>query len=579
MNKIKLISIYFIILLKLICSINNINTNKNLNIIFYIALKQNNLDQLKSYVIDVSDPYSINYGKYLNNEQINEIISPNKEDVDNLIEWLEEEKIIILKKYNDSLKCLGKIKDVERIFIIRINMIYNLKDEKKYSTTYRFTIPEKYKKIIDFIQSEYIPLKINNKNYKNNNKDISIVDSGYVGREVIQRLYNINNELLNNVSIGSIEFLGLNGFDEKDLIYNEMMNNLPINKIKNNNIIGHNVYPNMESQLDIQMMGIIAGNAEIWYENYIGWIYDWVVDFYNREKKPQVISISWGWSEIDQCNIAPGICINGSSKEYIERTNIEFLKIAANGISVIVSSGDAGSPGRTNENCIGYINERYMNPIYPGSSEWVTSVGATFLLNKKYEKNEKYNTKICNILECARGNIEFSANYYFVGWTSGAGFDRWIKRPIWQENMVINYFKKNLDLPKNKYWNKNGRAYPDVSAIGHNCMIYNKIYGWIKVDGTSCSSPIFASIITILNNYQQKKGKSQLGYLNPLLYKMYENDKLTFNDITYGNSSCTELKCCGKNYGFLASEGWDPVSGLGTPNVKRIMDWLDKNIK
>ena len=56
---------------------------------------------------------------------------------------------------------------------------------------------------------------------------------------------------------------------------------------------------------------------------------------------------------------------------------------------------------------------------------------------------------------------------------------------------------------------------------------------------------------------------------------MYYTDPLTFNDITVGNSSCTESTCCGPNAGFVASEGWDPVSGLGTPNVDRMLNWLD----
>ena len=52
---------------------------------------------------------------------------------------------------------------------------------------------------------------------------------------------------------------------------------------------------------------------------------------------------------------------------------------------------------------------------------------------------------------------------------------------------------------------KNGRGYPDVSALGHNCPV---VVGGepIGADGTSCSSPIFASIIGLLNDYQISKG-------------------------------------------------------------------------
>ena len=75
----------------------------------------------------------------------------------------------------------------------------------------------------------------------------------------------------------------------------------------------------------------------------------------------------------------------------------------------------------------------------------------------------------------------------------------------------------------------------------------------------------------------------KLGFMNPLLYKMAESSPYVFNDIKIGNNFCTESKCCpmnkngGSDYGFLAADGWDPVTGLGTPNYGLIQRWLDNN--
>ncbi len=55
---------------------------------------------------------------------------------------------------------------------------------------------------------------------------------------------------------------------------------------------------------------------------------------------------------------------------------------------------------------------------------------------------------------------------------------------------------------------------------------------------------------------------------------MYKEMPTTFNDVTVGNSTCTEVDCCGDQFGFLATEGWDTVSGMGTPNVGNMMAWL-----
>lgn len=78
-------------------------------------------------------------------------------------------------------------------------------------------------------------------------------------------------------------------------------------------------------------------------------------------------------------------------------------------------------------------------------------------------------------------------------------------------------------------FNRSGRAIPDVSAIGHDVEII--IDGSIEpLDGTSCSSPIFAGVIALINDRLVAAGKSSLGFLNPWLYANPD----AFNDITSG---------------------------------------------
>ena len=103
------------------------------------------------------------------------------------------------------------------------------------------------------------------------------------------------------------------------------------------------------------------------------------------------------------------------------------------------------------------------------------------------------------------------------------------------------------------------------------------------IDYNNRDSHLRAGIVGLLNSFQRGRGKSRLGYLNPLLYTMAQNQSSTFNDIISGNNSCTEYNCCpqrpdgGSDYGYLATKGWDPVSGWGTPNVGEIFNWLLSN--
>ena len=113
----------------------------------------------------------------------------------------------------------------------------------------------------------------------------------------------------------------------------------------------------------------------------------------------------------------------------------------------------------------------------------------------------------------------------------------------------------------NSMFNSTLRAYPDVSAIGHNLMCE-----WagtlVSIDGTSASSPIFAGILTRLNAARLNAGKSQLGFANPLLYSLAASNPSVFYDITIGDNKCAGFTCC--EYGYACEKGFDAVSGLGS---------------
>ncbi|KAH9174179.1 hypothetical protein EDB89DRAFT_1849193, partial [Lactarius sanguifluus] len=75
-----------------------------------------------------------------------------------------------------------------------------------------------------------------------------------------------------------------------------------------------------------------------------------------------------------------------------------------------------------------------------------------------------------------------------------------------------------------------------------------------------------SGIISLLNDYRLSQGKRPLGFLNPWLYDGGLNG---LNDIISGSN----LGC--NTNGFSAIVGWDPVTGLGTPDFLRLMHTLD----
>ena len=84
------------------------------------------------------------------------------------------------------------------------------------------------------------------------------------------------------------------------------------------------------------------------------------------------------------------------------------------------------------------------------------------------------------------------------------------------------------------------------------------------LNGTSAATPLWAAILNRINEERLAANKSTVGFVNPVLYA---NPKV-MKDITEGYGyGCNTT-------GFAAAEGWDPVTGLGTPNYPALLDLL-----
>ena len=58
-----------------------------------IGLAQSNLDNAHSYLMDVSDPHSPNFGKHYSAEEVAELFKPSDETLSVVRDWLESEGI------------------------------------------------------------------------------------------------------------------------------------------------------------------------------------------------------------------------------------------------------------------------------------------------------------------------------------------------------------------------------------------------------------------------------------------------------------------------------------------------------
>lgn len=85
---------------------------------------------------------------------------------------------------------------------------------------------------------------------------------------------------------------------------------------------------------------------------------------------------------------------------------------------------------------------------------------------------------------------------------SSGGFSNYFPRPAYQDAAVRGYLEL-LGSNDTGLYNTSGRGFPDISAFGvEYATIVNGAYQ--GATGTSCSTPMWASVIALLNEHQRK---------------------------------------------------------------------------
>jgi len=184
-----------------------------------------------------------------------------------------------------------------------------------------------------------------------------------------------------------------------------------------------------------------------------------------------------------------------------------------------------------------------LYPSWPASSPWVTSVGATRFIKQSASQPEM-------------ASDEFG---------SAGGFSTMFEAFAEQAEVVKHYLESSKELPPKGSYPPGGRATPDVAAMGEGYQVF--VNGELQtIGGTSASTPLFAGMVSLLNEARLKAGKPAMGCLNKFLYQNSD----AFTDITEGTNS---IDRGGEplRYGFPCAKGWDPATGLGTPQFSKLL--------
>ncbi|KAF8644974.1 hypothetical protein AX16_008158 [Volvariella volvacea WC 439] len=531
-----------------------------------IGLKQNRIEELIASLMETSDPNHDRYGQHLSQEEANAFLTPHSDSIEAVESWLTHHGISpadsVRSPSGDWITITVSVAQAERMLNAKYNVYEHPSSDHSVVRTMGYSLPSELHRHIDvvapttyfgtmksmratsFLQPEIKPLEFGVEKQLDPVVTAAVPAScaTTITPDCLRALYNTAGYVPQATNVNKLGVAGyLNEFANRaDL--QTFFSRFRTDAVGSNfttvlvNGGGDNQnQPGVEANLDIQYTtGISFPTPNIYYstggsppfipdtqtptntnEPYL----DWLTFLLNQTTIPQVITTSYG----DDEQTVP--------EDYARRVCDLFATLGSRGTTVFFSSGDFGVGGgncRTNDG----TNKTLFQPAFPASCPFVTAVGGT-----------------------TRVSPEVAVSF------SGGGFSRYFAQPGYQ-NSAVSTFLTALGTRNAGLFNATGRAYPDVAAQGSGFQVV--VRGRVtSVGGTSASSPTVAGVFSLLNDFHLANGKPSLGFINPLIYSTAASG---FNDITSGSNPG-----CGTN-GFTAGSGWDPVTGLGTPDFLKLQN-------
>lgn len=513
-----------------------VNERTTGNVQFTLALQQQGLDKIVQVATEVSDPRSPTYTNYLVAAEVEALTAPLPQDVSVVTSWLKENNIEYTFMNQFLIDVDTPVAQAEKLFNTSWSRLANAKTGQEVHRATAFTIPTHVERSIEAVFSVHglpLPPKTQLRAH------VAAKEPFKVTPDVINTKYGITGVTPKGSTTNVQAVAEFQGQDmvPKNLkqFFKKFLPSEPESSSVVSKFVGDKNDPSnegVEADLDIQyIMGIAPGvNTEFWEEKGQDFCKDLVkwTSLLLSDTAPSVNSVSYGWQgAMTQIQCLPN--------EW-HTVDSNFAKLAAMGISVIFASGDSGSGEASNTADAG----KKLWPSWPASSVWVTAVGATRFVDQKPTEAEM-------------ATDQFG---------SGGGFSSMIDRSnaTWQDKFVKNYLNIASKLPPAAAFTSTGRATPDVSGLGEGYQVFD---GQVKPDsvgGTSASTPMFAGVVSLLNEAREQKGMKRLGFLNPFLYQ----NAAAFTDVTVGTNA---IGRDGEKLseGFACEKGWDPATGLGTP--------------
>lgn len=267
---------------------------------------------------------------------------------------------------------------------------------------------------------------------------------------------------------------------------------------------------------------------------------------------------------------------NAAAAVQVAKFDDVYRQAAANGITVLSSSGDSGTANIDKQGRL----FPFPTAEWPSSDPLVTSAGGTWL-----QSGWRWNPGVtaatfnaclagANFNTCAASFLSFTSG----GRTEAVWKEDWLPAatggarsalfttPAYQSGISASLLAGRRGLP-DLSWN---------AAVDGGVLVFTSFpgtrVGWHTVGGTSASAPQLAATIALANQLRHDNGKGPIGQLNPVLYTLTPGD---FNDtipLTFGTGAGVTTLNSNEQFGsgvsgMATTAGWDLTTGFGSPKA------------
>lgn len=568
-----------------------------------IVLKAHNTSQLANYIAQTVDPASSNYHKFLSVSQYRSLYAPPATDVNQLLSFLTAHGIQSYA-YGDGLlvKAVGPASAFEQLFQIQIEN-FSINGSSFYAASKALAFPKAFAKLVltTVGLSNYAAATPQMMTLSKSMAPATAAaqvtlpkhgtSTGVPGQYTVgdaARLYGVSGLYKKGIT-GKGQTIGIATFANFHVqdayhYWNAIHLKYKPNRIRQVFVDGGGALGQSagsgETALDVEQSGGIAPNANIVVYDAANTDQGFVDVFYQAASDNVVntLSVSWGSPEL--------FYLASQQTGQLQALHQAFMEAAVQGISTFAAAGDSGAFDVNAAVPYPFVS-KVASVDAPSSDPYVTATGGTTLAGSIHLKDGWVNVPqtrawswsyLNNYANINYGPLAlYTRNIFPVGGGGGVssvwpepwyqkGIPSIQKTPSGQE--LIDYTQ---NPPAIYYKLKGGFAGRNTPDIALNADPYTGylLYstpdgGWLKnVGGTSIAAPQMNGVTALLDQYLG----SRIGLLNPALYAMSKAN-------AYGPNAPLTAITSGNNWYYSAIPGYNQATGVGSPNVTNMADWM-----